>query len=84
MTGNDWAAVIAGASLMFAVLATGLGLIVRITIRWTRIETSLESIAQRISDVVSSGSSERAKLGERIDRVDARIDRHEAWHAERN
>jgi hypothetical protein len=66
--------------LVFTVMAAGLGLIVRITTRWTRIEDRLGAIADKITELVKDKESDHHELDVKIEKVDARIERHESWH----
>lgn len=78
----DATALIAGLSLIFIVLSAGLGLIVRITLRWGKIESNLEHIAEKVGELVQDKDAAHRDLNARIDKVDDRIERHESWHAE--
>lgn len=75
------AALISAAAAVFGVLAVGLGLIVRITRRWTQIEDRLGALVDRVTEAISGMHNENGRLERRIDRNEGRIDRHEAWHA---
>jgi hypothetical protein len=66
--------------LLFVILTAGLGLIVRITIRWTKIESSLSVIADKIKDIVTGKDADHRDLEQQINKVDSRIERHEVWH----
>lgn len=72
--------IIAGLGLGVTVLSVGLGLIVRITRRWTQIEDSLHAIANTFKVMADDNGKDHKELSDRINRADARIERHELWH----
>ena len=74
--------IIALTSLLFIVMSAGLGLIIRITARWTRVEDNLEHLVDRVTTLVSDGKEADERLGKAIDRLDTRLTTHEAWHAD--
>jgi hypothetical protein len=78
-----FAAIIAALTLVFLVMTTGLGLIVRITMRWAKIESNLQSITEKVSELVDGKRTDHLYLDSRIDKVDSRIERHEQWHRDR-
>lgn len=80
MKGND-EAIISLATLAFLVLTTGLGLIIRITNRWSKIEANLTAIADKITLVLDQQTADRLDLNHRIEKVDSRLERHETWHS---
>lgn len=81
MSANErFSLLIAGMGLLFTVLTVGLGLIVRITRRWTKIEDSLSTIAEKIQGIVKDKDDDHRELSYRIEKVDSRIERHEQWH----
>jgi hypothetical protein len=71
---------ITGLSLLFTVLCVGIGLIVRITAKWTRVEDKLEHLVENVGDLVRDGREADDRLGKQIDRLDERLTRHESWH----
>lgn len=75
------AAVISAAVAVAGVLGVGLGLIVRITRRWTQIEERLGNLVDRVTQAVSGMRDENGRLERRIDRSEDRLNRHEEWHA---
>jgi hypothetical protein len=66
--------------LLFVMMSAGLGLIVRITAKWTRVEDRLDVLVTKISEVVTGARDDKGQMHEQIDRVDRRIERHEEWH----
>lgn len=66
--------------LVFAVMCTALGLIVRITSKWTRVEDRLETLVDRVGEIVTDARDDKTQLAQQINRVDRRIERHEEWH----
>lgn len=73
MRADQWTAVITALSLLFLIMMTGLGLIVRITGRWTKVEDRLQAIADKMDLLI-------ANMDHKVDKVDDRLDRHERWH----
>lgn len=69
----------AGAALL-AVFGTGLGMLIRITRRWTAIELNLQSLVDKFTEAMQSIRSDYQRLERRVDRNEGRIDRHEEWH----
>lgn len=71
---------ISALGLLFLVMSAGIGLLVRLTVRWTKIEDSLKVIAEKIGEIVQNGKDADKALADRIDRNEVRIERHEEWH----
>jgi hypothetical protein len=73
---EKWSLIISGGGLVIIML----GLIVRITLRWGKIENHLESIADKVGSLVAEKEDAHKELRHGIEKVDSRIERHEAWH----
>lgn len=75
------AAAISAGAAVFTILAVGLGLIIRITRRWTQVEDRLTALVDRVTEAIGGMRDENTRLERRIDRNEDRINRHEDWHA---
>lgn len=71
---------IAGLTLVTGVTFTGLALIVRLTVRWAKVELTIGVITDRVNDLVVRFRDTDSSLSHRIDKVDDKIERHEEWH----
>jgi hypothetical protein len=51
-----------------------------VTAQWARTGAKIEELTTDIRDLVSSKERDHARLDARVDRVEARVERHETWH----
>jgi hypothetical protein len=72
--------ILSALGLLFLVMSTGVGILVRLTVRWARIEDRLGVIADKIQDIVRDKDKDHDTLEHQISRVDSRLERHEEWH----
>lgn len=66
---------------VLTILGIGLGLIIRITKRWTQIEMRLAALVDRVTEAITGVKDDNHRLERRVDRNEDRINRHEEWHA---
>lgn len=68
----------------FAVLCAVLGFLTKsflgVSKQWTITGERLERLGKDLRDVITWKDREHARLDERLNRVDGRIERHETWH----
>lgn len=53
-----------------------------VTHQWARTGARLEELSQDIRDLVTAKERDHARIETRIDRVEGRVERHEAWHVD--
>ena len=73
--------ILTGIGLLLAIMGTGLGMLVRITRRWTQIEERLAALVDSFREAMDGASEDYNRLERRLDRTDSRLDRHEEYHA---
>jgi hypothetical protein len=54
--------------------------LLNVTHQWARTGARLEELSQDIRDLVTAKERDHARIETRIDRVEGRVERHEAWH----
>jgi uncharacterized protein YlxW (UPF0749 family) len=79
---DRFAAIITTLGFMLAAMTAVLGLIVRITARWTRVESELKVMTDKLAELVTDKRVDHYDLAARIDKLDNRVERHEQWHVE--
>lgn len=66
------------------VVASGLGWLAKTVIglgkQWTLTVERLTTLTDKVSQIVDWKDREHTRLDTRADRLDGRIERHEAWH----
>jgi hypothetical protein len=50
--------------------------------QWARTGAKLEELSSDIRDLVGSKERDHGRMDARVDRVEGRVDRHEAWHVD--
>lgn len=77
-------------SILLVVLAALLGgvgwmakSVLRATAQWARTGAKLEELSTDIRGLVESKERDHARMDTRVDRLDDRVTRHEAWHQDR-
>lgn len=65
-------------------LMGGLGWLVKsllgVTAQWGRTGAKLEELSNDIRDLVTSKERDHARIDNRVDRLEGRVERHETWH----
>jgi hypothetical protein len=56
--------------------------LLNVTHQWARTGARLEELSQDIRDLVTAKERDHARIETRIDRVEGRVERHEAWHVD--
>lgn len=72
--------ILSALGLLFLIMSTGVGILVKLTARWAKIEDNLGRIADKVTDLAEDREREDKRLDIKIERVETRFDRHEEWH----
>lgn len=72
--------------VLLAAMLGGMGWLLRtllgVTQQWARTGVTIETLTGDIRGLVANKERDHARLDQRVDRVEGRMERHEGWHAE--
>lgn len=72
--------------VILAAVLGGMGWLLKtllgVTQQWTRTGLIIENLTGDIRELVANKERDHARLDQRVDRVETRMERHEGWHAE--